>query len=82
MHPQSPTSYAVEPGPRLEGLKCCFYPSTQSSARFFQEVPSEEPQVLRGSRGYVRKVFLDYETQLFVTPKRKQGEWRMCQNLK
>ena len=38
--------------------------------------------MLRGSKGYVRKVFLDYETQLFVTPKRKQGEWRMCQNLK
>jgi len=54
----------------------------QSSARFFQETPSEEPQVLRGSRGYVHKVHLDYETQLFVTPKRKQGEWRMCQNLK
>jgi hypothetical protein len=33
--------------------------------------------VLRGSKGYVRKVFLDYETQLFVTPKRKQAQQRL-----
>ena len=42
----------------------------------------DEPQVLRGSRGVARRVLLDYETQLFVVPKRKHGEWRMCQNLK
>ena len=42
----------------------------------------DHPQVFRGARGYVHKVHLDYESQLFVVPKRKQGEWRMCQNLK
>ena len=54
----------------------------QPTERLLQAGPAEEPQVLRGSKGYVRKVYLDYETQLFVTPKKKEGEWRMCQNLK
>jgi hypothetical protein len=54
--------------------------SRQTVRRF--EPREDEPQVFRGARGYVHKVRLDYESQLFVVPKRKQGEWRMCQNLK
>ena len=54
----------------------------QSARLLRQTTPADEPEILRGSRGYVRKVLLDYETQLFVVPKRQLGEWRMCQNLK
>ena len=36
-----------------------------------QAGPAEEPQVLRGSKGYVRKVYLDYETQLFAATTRR-----------
>ena len=55
--------------------------AAEATQRLFTQ-PAAEPQVLRGARGYVHKVHLDYESQLFVVPKRKQGEWRMCQNLK